>query len=128
MRRNASGFSLLETAYSGLHIGPSIKGEFLEIIRTGRLLLRGFKESDWQAAHSYASDPEVVSYMDWGPNAEEDTKSFIQRSIASQGEQPRRNYTLAILLKDQLIGGCGIHVSDPKNREGWIGYCLNRRF
>ena len=103
-------------------------GDFMETIRTKRLMLRDFEEADWKAVHSYGSDPEVVRYMDWGPNTEEETKKFIQRAIAHQKEQPRRTYTLAIVLKpeNKLIGGCGIYVSNPDNREGWIGYCLNR--
>jgi len=104
--------------------------EIMKIIRTERLVLREFEEADWEAVHSYGSDLEVVRYMDWGPNTEEDTKKFIQRAIASQKEQPRRIYTLAIVLKpeNKLIGGCGIYVSNSENREGWIGYCLNRSF
>jgi RimJ/RimL family protein N-acetyltransferase len=104
--------------------------EFMEVTRTKRLILRDFEEADWEAVHSYGSDLEVVRYMDWGPNTEEDTQKFIQRAIASQKEQPRRIYTLAIVLKpkNKLIGGCGIYVSNPENREGWIGYCLNRNF
>jgi RimJ/RimL family protein N-acetyltransferase len=92
--------------------------------------LRDLKEDDWQSVHSYASDPEVVRYMDWGPNTEEETRNFSQRAIASQREQPRRNYTLAIVLKgeDRLIGSCGLHVSNTDNREGWLGYCLNRDY
>jgi len=102
----------------------------MEVFRTERLVLRDFEETDWEAVHAYASDPEVVRYMDWGPNTEEETKNFIQRGIAHQKEQPRRNYTLAMVLKadGRLVGGCGIEVSNPDNREGWIGYCLNRNF
>jgi ribosomal-protein-alanine N-acetyltransferase len=99
-------------------------------VRTGRLLLRDLKKTDRQAIHQYASDPEVVRYMEWGPNTDEQTGSFIQRAISSQKEQPRRNYTIAIVLKaeNMLIGGCGLSVSNPDSQEGWIGYCLNRRF
>ncbi len=102
----------------------------MEIVRTDRLVLRELEEADWGAVHSYASDSEVVRYMDWGPNTEDDTKKFIQRAIEGQREQPRKNYELAIVLKEdgRLIGGCGIHVSDPNNREGMIGYCLSRHF
>jgi RimJ/RimL family protein N-acetyltransferase len=98
------------------------------IIHTERLILRDFDKTDWQAVHVYASDPEVVRYMDWGPNTEEETKDFIHRSIASQKEKPRPNYTLAIILKaeDRLIGSCGLHVTNRDHREGWLGYCLNR--
>jgi len=102
----------------------------VEIIRTERLILRDFEEADWKAVHSYASDTEVVRYMDWGPNTTEETQSFIQRTIARQQEQPRRSYDFAVVLKSRnmLIGGCSIHVSNPDNREGWIGYVLNRNF
>jgi len=102
----------------------------MEIIQTKRLTLRDFEKADWKGAHSYGSDPEGVRYMEWGPNTVKDTKQFIQRAITHQKEQPRRNYTLAIVLKPEkrLIGGCGISVSSPENREGWIGYCLNRNF
>lgn len=100
------------------------------IIRTERLILRDFDEKDWQAVHRYASDPEVVRYMDWGPNTKMETKVFISRAIAYQKEKPRRNYALAIILKaeDRLVGGCGLHVVNLDNREGWLGYCLNRYF
>jgi len=30
--------------------------------------------------------------------------------------------------EDKLIGGASIHISNPGNREGWIGYCLNKQF
>ena len=102
----------------------------MRVVQTNRLVLRDLEEADWQAVQSYGSDPEVVRYMDWGPNTEDETKNFIQRSIMGQKEQPRKNYELAIVLKgvDKLVGGCGIHVSDPNNQEGWIGYCLNREF
>ncbi len=102
----------------------------MEVARTERLVLRDFEEADWASVHSYASDPEVVRYMDWGPNTEKESRSFVSRAIAFQEVRPRRNYDLAIVLKkkERLIGGCGIHVSSPNNREGWIGYCLNRDF
>jgi RimJ/RimL family protein N-acetyltransferase len=102
----------------------------VEVVRTDRLVLRELDEADCGAVHSYASDSEVVRYMDWGPNTEDETKKYIQRATETQREHPRNNYELAIILKEdgRLIGSCGIHVSDPNNREGWIGYCLSRHF
>jgi RimJ/RimL family protein N-acetyltransferase len=99
------------------------------VIQSQRLLLREFKEVDWQAVHRYASDPEVVRFMDWGPNTENETKAFVSRSISSQKEKPRRKYTLAITLKgdNKIIGSCGICVVSSENKEGWIGYCLSRQ-
>ncbi len=99
-------------------------------VKTQRILLRELKETDWQAVLEYASDPEVVRYMDWGPNSKEETEAFIKRSLDAQNERPRLHYTFAITLiaNQMLIGTCGINVSNPDNREGWIGYCLNKLF
>lgn len=102
----------------------------MEVVRTSRLVLRDLQESDWEAVHACASDPEVVRYMEWGPETKEGTTDFIQRSITSQKQEPRRDYPLAVVLRsdDRLIGGYSISVSAPNSREGWIGYCLNRQF
>jgi len=99
-------------------------------IETKRLLLRDLKKTDMKAVHTYASDPDVIRYMDWGPNSLDDTSAFMKRALEAQKEKPRHHYTLAITLKTdkKLIGSCGIHVSNPDNREGWIGYCLNKQF
>ena len=97
---------------------------------TERLVLREFTKGDWQAVHEYASDPEVVCYMDWGPNTEKETRDFIRRAMASYREKPRYGYQFAVILKeeDRLIGACGLHVSNPDHREAWIGYCFNRHY
>jgi len=102
----------------------------MEVILTKRLILRDFEEGDWELVHQYASDPEVVRYVDFGLSTEEESKNFIQRTLAHQKEKPRKNFTLAIVLKatNTLIGGCGIYVSNQDNREGYIGYVLNRNF
>jgi len=102
----------------------------MTLIHTKSLILREFDETDWQEVHCYASDPEVVQYMDWGPSTEEETKAFIGRTISYQKEKPRRKYGLAITLKEEnkLIGGCGLYVTNPENKEGYLGYCLNRHF
>jgi ribosomal-protein-alanine N-acetyltransferase len=107
-----------------------LKGGLVEAITTARLLLRDFEEADWKSVHDYASDPEVVRYMPWGPNTTEDTNNFIKRAIANLQERPRRSYSLAVLLTPQqvLIDGCGIYVTNPDEREGYIGYVFNRNY
>ena len=91
---------------------------------TERLLIRDFTATDWQAVHTYASNPLVTQYMIWGPNTEHDTKAFIQRVIEMQGQSPRVDFEFAVTLRTngQIIGGVGIHVSD---RQGEIGYCFH---
>jgi len=97
---------------------------------TERFILREIRKSDWKDVHEYAVDPDVYKFMPWGPNTVEDTKNYIQRSINSRQEVPRTKFELAIILKSKQkrIGGCGITVSDAGNKQGWIGYCLNKNY
>jgi [ribosomal protein S5]-alanine N-acetyltransferase len=97
-------------------------------LTTDRLILREFREDDLAAVHEYASDPEVVRYMPWGPNSEDDTRDFIARALVYQSDDPRANYELAITLRGdgKLVGGCGIHGMSFANRSALMGYCLHR--
>ncbi len=99
-------------------------------LETQRLILQDFVESDWQAVHQYASDREVVRYLTFGPNSEEDTKNFLQTEISLQGEEPRQHFALAVTLKaqKQLIGTCRISTLDTDNKIGSIGYSFTKEF
>lgn len=99
-------------------------------LKTERLILRDFVESDWPAVHEYASDDEVVRYLTFGPNSEEDTRNFLQREISLQTQKPRQHFALAVTLKaqKQLIGICRISTLDTVNKIGSIGYCFIKKF
>ncbi len=75
-------------------------------LTTKRLLLRGFAKKDWQSVHEYASDPEVVRYLSWGPNTEEETRDLVRRATVRHLQQPQQNYEFVVVLKakDKLIG------------------------
>ena len=91
-------------------------------METERLLLRDFFEEDWRAVHEYGSDPEVIRYLPWGPNTEEDSRDFIRRSIAIQNESPRRRFEMGIVLKeeDRLIGAAvSSRTIQRIERETW---------
>ncbi|WP_373441503.1 GNAT family N-acetyltransferase [Paenibacillus kribbensis] len=91
---------------------------------TKRLIIRDICRSDWESIHMYTSLPEVTRHTAWGSNTVEDTKAYIEQVLASQQEQPRQDYELAVCLKNDgtLIGGIGIHV---KNTNAEMGYVLN---
>jgi ribosomal-protein-alanine N-acetyltransferase len=93
-------------------------------IETPRLILREFRLEDFDAVHEYASDPEVVKYMTWGPNTMEETRAFIIGAMDKKLEVPRLSYELAVTLRGDLIGGCGLTITNLKMSEGEIGYCL----
>lgn len=99
-------------------------------LETKRLILRDLEPDDFACVHAYACQSEVVKYMEWGPNTESDTRNFLNESIALNSKNPRLDYELAIIFKEEnkLIGGGGIHVSNRENNEGWIGYCYNQDY
>jgi len=99
-------------------------------LNTSRLLLRNFMAADHASMHRYAVDPEVTQYMDWGSTREAGTTVFLAQALAAQRRRPRKQFDLAIVLKQDghLIGGCGLHVTQPRRNEGYLGYWLGRPF
>lgn len=96
-------------------------------IETDRLILRDFVQDDFEAVHEYASDPEVIRYMVFGPNTLEESHAFMARVIAYQQDDPRRNFEVAVTLKNgALIGGCGIR--NVSKIEASMGYIFNKKY
>jgi len=89
-----------------------------EQLETKRLILRPLTPSDFEAVHSWSSNPENTRFMKWGPNTEEQTQAFL--SNAKPGED------FAVVLKDsnKVIGSCDIYPN-PSNDTGEIGWILH---
>ncbi len=99
-------------------------------LETERLLLREFVKSDWKAVHEYARDPEVVKYLEWGPNSADETVAFLDGALHCQRERPRKIFEFAITLKEsgKLIGACGLRLHEHLSQQADLGYCYNRAF
>lgn len=99
-------------------------------LESERLLLREFVKSDFEAVHEYARDPDVVRYMEWGPNGREATRKFIDIALAWQKESDRQIYEFAVTLKSEnvLIGACGVRISPSDPGQADIGYCYNKMY
>ena len=97
-------------------------------IPTERLLLREFCADDEEDIHAYASDPEVVRLMIWGPNTPAMTKMYLAGALKEQDEWPRASVSLAIELKSdrRVLGSIGLRIKDEKNRTADLGYVLAR--
>ena len=93
-----------------------------------RLRIREWRLADWPAAHEYASDPEVVRYLDWGPNTEMETRAFIRETMRWRRKRPRMRYDLAVAARttDRVVGGARLWIESTQHREGSIGYTLSR--
>ena len=95
-------------------------------LRTERLLLRGFTRADFDDVHAYATDDEVVRYMDWGPNTVADTQAALDRWFAADAGWPQGDVNLAIqhLADDRVIGSIRLGVRDEVAKTGDIGYSI----
>lgn len=99
------------------------------IIETNRLIFKEFKKDDWKEVHLYSTDEEVVRFMPWGPNTEEDTRAFIDRALKERDKNPRKEYHFAVIEKisGNLIGTVEIALGGHKDRHGMLGYCYSRK-
>lgn len=96
-------------------------------LTTPRLILRDFRESDWIAVHSYASNPKVVEHMNWGPNTEADTQAFVKKAMHLALAKPRLTYHVAVVNRDtdQVIGGATLRMVPGDPHSGELGYTLH---
>lgn len=99
------------------------------LIETDRLILREFRKDDWKEIHLYASDPEVVRFMPWGPNTVEHTRNFVDLALAENAKDPRTEYHLVVIEKNTgtLIGAVMLTLGVHDDRQGMLGYCYSRK-
>jgi [ribosomal protein S5]-alanine N-acetyltransferase len=99
-------------------------------IKTERLTLREFEDSDLAAVHDYAQDSETVKYLEWGPNTLKETSVFLNESLAFQKEKPRITFDMAIISDSEhrLVGACSVTILDKKKKTAALGYVLNSKF
>ncbi len=94
-------------------------------VRTGRLNLRDFVESDFRAVHAYSSDPRVTKYLFFGPRDEEGTTDYLGGLLASQCERPRTRFELAVeeIESGRVIGACDLSFIESNDVD--LGYMLD---
>lgn len=93
-------------------------------VRTERLLLRELREADFDDVHAYAIDPEVVRYMDWGPNTLEVTREVLDRWLKEQQTWPRGHVNLAVELVEEarVIGSIRLSLQERGNADFGYSY------
>jgi RimJ/RimL family protein N-acetyltransferase len=96
-------------------------------VETARLVLRELEEEDWTALHEVESRPEVARYQSFEPRTAEESRAYVLDTIESAAASPRLTYDLAVVLASggQLIGRCGLGVTDFELREAVLWYTLH---
>ena len=93
-------------------------------LRTHRLLLRPFTQTDTDAIFAVFSNPRVMRYWDspaWKERAQ--AERFIENS--QRMEQEASGARLAIEHDGAIIGQCCLFKWNPTFRSAGIGYCLD---
>ncbi|APU21218.1 GNAT family N-acetyltransferase [Actinoalloteichus sp. GBA129-24] len=93
-----------------------------------RLVLRDFLDSDVDAVHAFAGDPEVTRFTDWGPNSPEDSRAFVADAVAQARESSRTEFSLAAVdvTSGVLIGSAAVGITSRTHRQGELGYVVHR--
>src|SRR4051812_47117428 len=94
------------------------------IVRTERLLLRPFKESDVDEALHYRDDAEFARFLPHLPQpfTRADAERFVTVNMAEPWEQFA---TFAVELEARLIGTVNLDV-DADKQLAMLGYAISR--
>jgi [ribosomal protein S5]-alanine N-acetyltransferase len=93
-------------------------------LHTARLTLREFVKSDFDAVYAYSSDPRVTRYLFFGPRDADSTAEYLEELLASQIEQPRTRFELAVeeIASGRVIGACDLSLIEANVVD--LGYML----
>ena len=99
-------------------------------LETPRLILRDIRDADYDDCHEYATDPEVIRYMNWGPNTHAITRKVIDGWLKDQRKWPRAVVNMAVEHRAdaKMIGALRFAVLDRASGTCDFGYSFNRRY
>ena len=94
------------------------------VLRTERLTLRPFQDSDVEDALSYRDDPEFARFLPHIPQpfTRRDAEAFVARNMS---EPWARSPTFAVVLEGTLIGTVNFEVAADM-RAAMLGYAIGR--
>lgn len=99
-------------------------------IKTKRLLLREYKESDASDLLEYLKDIEVSKYLSSVPHpcTIEYIKSLIDYAIQESKNKKRENYELGIEYSGKIIGMVMLGMVNKSQGTCFLHYDLNRKY
>src|SRR3954466_11532686 len=94
------------------------------VLRTERLTLRPFQDSDVEDALSYRDDPEFARFLPHIPQpfTRRDAEAFVALNMSEPWE---RSPTFAVVLEGTMIGTVNFEI-DTHERTERLGYAIGR--
>ena len=93
-------------------------------LKTARLCLREFEESDIPVLYAYNMHPHARRFEAGPPVSEKQFVQVMGDLIAQQAGTPRDGYYFAITQISQVVGSCYLEIRDRTNRQAEIGYMI----
>src|SRR4051812_29819128 len=95
------------------------------LLRTERLTLRPFQDSDVEDALAYRDDPEFARFLPHIPQpfTRTDAEAFVETNMTEPWETLP---TFAVVLDDQVIGTVNFNIDEPRLRRAMLGYAIAR--
>ncbi len=97
-------------------------------LRTARLLLRPYAETDFDFLYSLVSRPEVARYTYWSPRTREESVVALEQRM-TQGTLHAEGGHLVVLVALQEtgepVGDVQLHWTSREHQQGEIGYLIH---
>ncbi len=89
-------------------------------IKTKRLTIRSFRESDIPEYSAIVSEPEVTKYLgDGSPHSYEQAAAYVRDCIKSEAEEGFARYAVILRETREMIGFCGFKKICSYIDFGW---------
>jgi [ribosomal protein S5]-alanine N-acetyltransferase len=91
-----------------------------------RIVLRDFREEDAAAFAAVLGDPRHQEFYGPGEGGPDHALKLVETFVTWAAERPRRNYQLAVVLRQsgELLGSCGLRGHGRKEGEAEFGLGL----
>ncbi len=98
-------------------------------LKTERLTIRRFENSDVGPFLTYRNDPEVAKYQSWDSCTEQEAIDLAREMEATEPGTPGEWFQFAIELRQTstLIGDCGLKTK-ADGRQAEIGFTFSREY
>lgn len=99
------------------------------VLEGSRIRLREFQADDLDPMVAYASDPEVMGWINTGQTFDRDLEQRYLADLLRIAQEPDRSeYSLAMVKPEsgEMIGTGRITIEDREHRRGDIGYVVRR--
>jgi [ribosomal protein S5]-alanine N-acetyltransferase len=99
------------------------------LIETARLILREFRDDDFDAVREYDADP-VTRLYEPPIRTEEYTREALAAAQAGAQEEPRKRYMLAVTVRpdDRVRGRVTLKLMDEEVDEWEIGWTIHQDY